>query len=164
VLRLPHPELAATLDRIKNDVVDARGNVVGDVEVSYAIYRPGPDTADLGACYDEDGTIYIPEDLVKFDELYADLVALHEHVEIQLKLAGRSHAYAHRHGLVKELLTAKRLHGQSELQRYIRWRVDAYPESKVPDREELVAQITGILSDVRPRKGQLLKVIKQHRL
>lgn len=82
-LRLPHPELAGVLDTIKNNVVGARHNVVADVKVSYAIYRMGPSTADLGACYDEDGTIYIPEEFVQIDKSFADLIALHEHTEIQ---------------------------------------------------------------------------------
>ena len=59
--------------------------------------------------YDEDGNIYLPESFANAEPEFAYLVVLHEHVEIGHKLAGRSHAYAHRRAYLAELLAAKEM-------------------------------------------------------
>src|SRR5205085_11665752 len=96
MLRPPHPELVGLLSIIKREVVGMRCHSAAGIELRYAVFRPGPDSSDLGACYDQDGTVYVPEDLVQLDERFADLIALHEYLEVQYKRAGRPHASAHR--------------------------------------------------------------------
>ncbi len=164
MLRLPHPEVAALLDPIKRDVIRIEQPTVADTALSYAVFRSEADTPDL-AFYDTDGTIYIPEDLVQFDEQYAQLIALHEHVEIQHKRAARPHAYAHRRALLAEFLAAKRIFSEpGQLERYLHWRIGLYPESKRFDRADVLAQLVHILAAERPRKGDLFQVIKAHPL
>ena len=164
MLRLPHPERAALIDAVKRNLVGKRHSVVAGVELCYAVFSPGLETPDF-AFYDEDETIYIPEDLVRVDPQFAELIALHEHLEIQHKSAGRSHAYAHRRALVEELLAAKRLFGEpSELRCYLGWRIGLYPEWKVPHRAEVAAQFARLLAADKPRKGELLRAVKEHRL
>jgi hypothetical protein len=141
--------------------VGTRQKVVGDVAVSYLIFRARPDAVDLGGCYDETGTVYISEVLVQHDERYADLVALHEHVGIRHKRAGRNHTYAHRRGLVVELLTAQGILGSSDLEPYVRWRINAHPDAKVPDRSDVVTQLVTLVAVERPKRTQLLRVITQ---
>ena len=108
MLRLPHPEVTELLDAIKQKVIRTEKAVVADLALSYTVFRYRGDTPDL-VFYDETGTIYIPADLIEFDEQYAHLFALHEQVEIQHKLASRSHAYAHRRALHAEFLAAKQI-------------------------------------------------------
>ena len=164
MLRLPHPEMAGLINTIKRNVFTTRHGMVAATELSYAVFHPGSDTPDL-AFYDEDGTIYIPEHLVAFDERYADLIAFHEHLEIRHKLAGRTHAYAHRRALVEELLAARQIFNEpGEWQGYLQWRIGLYPAWKVPEPEQVVEQFVRLLTEDKPRKGELLQVIKEHRL
>lgn len=164
MLRLPHPELAGLIEEIKRHVVGTRCATVAGAEVRYSVFRSGEEAPNM-AFYDEGGAIYISEDMVVPDARIADLTAYHEHVEIRHKRAGRSHAYAHRRAYVEELLAARDLFcAPGELSGYLRRRVGGYPEWKVPDPEELAAQLHGILSLDRPRKGELLRAITEHRL
>jgi len=164
MLRLPHPEAAGLLDAIKRDVIRTEQQIVADIALSYAVFRSGADTPDL-VFYDEDGTIYIPAELVQFDEQYAHLIALHEHVEIQHKRAGHPHAYAHRHALLAELFAAKQIFIEPrQLERYLHWRIALYPEWKRFDRADVVAQLVRILAANRPRRGDLFQLIKVHAL
>jgi hypothetical protein len=164
MLRLPHPEAAALLDPIKRDVIRIEQHTVADTALSYAVFRSEAHTPDL-AFYDTDGTIYIPEDLVQFDQHYAHLIALHEHVEIQHKRAARPHAYAHRRALLVEFLAAKQIFSQpGQLECYLHWRIGGYPEAKRFDRAEVLAQLMHILAAERPRKGDLFHLIKAHPL
>ncbi len=66
--------------------------------------------------------------------------------------------------LREELLAAKRTFEPSAFQHYLRWRIGRYPEWKVPDPEEVVAQLARVLAEDRPRRGELLQVLKEHRL
>jgi hypothetical protein len=126
MLRLPHPDTAGLLAAIKREAISTRHRMVAGAALSYAVFRSGAATPDL-AFYDEDGTIYIPEDLIEFSEQYADLIAFHEHVEIQHKRAGRSHAYAHRRALMAELLAAKQVFSELAVsQHYLEWRIGLY--------------------------------------
>jgi hypothetical protein len=164
MLRLPHTEFAALLEPIKRAVIRFEQRTVADIALSYAVFRSEADTPDL-AFYDTDGTIYIPEHLMQFDQQYAHLVVLHEQVEIQHKRAARPHAYAHRRALLAEFLMAKRMFSQpSQLERYLHWRLGGYPESKGLDRGAVLTQLRDILAAERLRKGELFQVIKAHGL
>ncbi len=164
MVRLPHPELARLVEAVKRHVVGTRVASVAGIEVPYSVFRSGEEAPDV-AFYDEGGAIYVSEDLVGEDGRVADLTAYHEHVEIRHKVAGRSHAYAHRRAYIEELLAARDLFGgPGELSGYLRRRVGGYPEWKVPEPEALATQLSCILSGDRPRKGDLLRVITEHRL
>ena len=160
MLRMPHPEVTVLFDAIKRAVIRTEQVTVGDLPLSYAVFRSEADTPDL-VFYDEAGTIYIPADLLEFNERYAHLCALHEHVEIQHKLASRSHAYAHRRALQAEFLAAKQIFPDlKQLEGYLHWRIGLYPESKRFDRVDLLAKLMLILTSERPRKGDLFQLIK----
>ena len=164
MLRLPHPEMAGLINTIKRNVLTTRRSMVSATELSYAVFHPGSDTPDL-AFYDEDGRIYVPEHLVAFDERYADLLAFHEHLEVRHKLAGRSHAYAHRRPLLMELLAARQIFNEPGTWKgYLQWRIGLYPTWKVPDPEQMVVNFVRLLTEHKPRKGELLQVIKEHPL
>ena len=164
MLRLPHPEMAGLIDAIKRNVVTTRRSMVAATELSYTVFHPGSETPDL-AFYDEDGRIYVPEHLVAFDERYADLIAFHVHLEIRHKLVGRAHAYAHRRALVEELLAARQiLNEPGERKGYLQWRIGLYPTWKVPEPEQVVEQFVRLLTEDKPRKGELLQLNKEHRL
>ncbi len=160
MLRLPHPEATELLDAIKQNVIRTEQAVVADLALSYTVFRHRGDTPDL-VFYDETGTIYIPADLIEFDEQYAHLFVLHEQVEIQHKLASRSHAYAHRRALQAEFLAAKQIFPDvNELEAYLHWRIGLYPEFKRFDRADLLAKLMLILTSERPSKGDLFRLIK----
>jgi hypothetical protein len=164
MLRFPHPEFFSLIDAIKRDVIRREEIVLTDVPISYAVFRTEADTPDL-AFYDEHGTIYIPEGLLRFNEQYANLFALHEHVEIQHKRAGRPHAYAHRRALLAELLAAKQIFTEAhQLADYLRWRIRLYPKWKNLDQAAIVMQLIHLLAPNRPRRGALLQLIKDHAL
>ncbi len=165
MLRLPHPELASVVEAIKRNVVDTRRTTVAGTDVCYAVFRHVPAELDIDACYDVYGAIYLREDLVAFDERVADLTVYHEYVEVQHKEAGRAHAYAHRRAYVAELLAARQVFGEpAELEDYLRWRIGGYPAWKGLDSEQVAADLARVLTAERPRKGELLQVIKEHRL
>jgi hypothetical protein len=164
MLRLPHPEAPDMFETIRRSVIRQEACVVGGVSVSYDVFRTGAETPDL-AFYDQHGTIYIPEVLVQFNEQYAHLVALHEHVEVHHKRAGRAHAYAHRRALLAELLAAKQLFSDSDqLEGYLRWRIGGYPAWKNLDQAALVTQLTLLLAVDRPRRMVLFQLIKEQSL
>ena len=164
MLRLPHPEAANTLDAIMQKVIRTEQAVVADIPLSYAVFRYEGETPDL-AFYDEAGTIYIPQDLIELNEQYAQLFALHEHVEIQHKLASRSHAYAHRRALQAEFIAARRIFpDRVQLKGYFKWRIGLYPEFKRFDRTDVLAKLIQILTSERIRKGDLFQLIKANPL
>ena len=115
-IRLPHEgeTVNRLLRQIKDAIVETRTAVVSGVEITYSICTPWPRGLD-DAMYDHDGNIYLPESSVRADTTRADLTAFHEHTEIRHKLAGRSHAYAHRRGLLEELLAAKQIYDEDGL-------------------------------------------------
>ena len=76
----------------------------------------------------------------------ADLSAFHEHTEVCYKLAGRSHAYAHRRALLLELLAAKQIYDEDGLSDYVRYRVFNYPDWKIPDRSAIENALCELLS------------------
>jgi hypothetical protein len=163
-LRLPHPELAGLFEAVKRHVVGTRLASIAGTAVQYSVFRFSAEAPDV-AFYDEGGAIYVSEDLVDEDARVADLTAYHEAVEIRHKRAGRSHAYAHRRAYVDELLAAKELFGgPGELSGYLRRRIGGYPQWKVPEPEAVAARLHGVLSEDKPRKGDLLGVITEHRL
>ena len=167
MLRLPHPELVEMVNAIKRNVVGTRRARVAGHDLTYAIIRRDPDlpVPDLGACYDTDGALYLPDDLVNEDEQVADLTAYHEHVEVRHKLAGRSHAYAHRRAYIAELLAARQVYAEpAELRRYLRWRIGGYPAWKGLDTEQVATELEHALTADPLRKGEVLRVIKAHRL
>ena len=114
--------------------------------------------------YDHDGNIYMPESRVRSDRMRADLSALHEHTEICHKLAGRSHAYAHRRGLLTELLAAKQVYDEEGLKAYVHHRVSGYPDWKIPDKGAIEERLRGLLSADRPLRGKLIEVITEARM
>jgi len=163
-LKLPHPKLARLVEAIKSNVSGERTCTVDGTKIRHLLCDPWPDGADL-AMYDEDGSIYIPLQFAISNPERADLVALHEQVEITHKLAGRSHAYAHRRAILIELLAAKaKLAGTGALSAYLTWRIGAYPGWKVPDKPRVVAQLHDLLQAERPLRGRILEVVKAARL
>jgi hypothetical protein len=135
------------------------------MEIPYAVFRSSAETEWSSAYYDEEGNIFVADDLVALDQTFAELTVFHEHLEIMYKRAGRSHAYAHRRAFVEELLAAQELFDEPEARRgYLRWRIGGYPRSKVPAPGPVIEQLAQILSRPRPRKGDLLAVIRAHRL
>lgn len=152
------------LDAIKHDVIRTEQQIVADITLSYKVFRSKADIPDL-AFYDENGTIYIPAELLEFNKQYAQLIALHEHVEIQHKSAGRPHAYAHRRALLAELMAAKQIFTEpGQLESYLDWRIRLYPEWKRFGRADAVTQLGHILATSRPRKGDLFQLIKAYSL
>ena len=164
-LRLPHEgeEVDRLLGQIKDAVKETRTAVVTGVKVTYSICDPWPLGFDM-AMYDHDGNIYMPESRVRSDQMRADLSALHEHTEICHKLAGRSHAYAHRRGLLTELLAAKQVYDEDGLRAYVRYRVFFYPDWKIPDKSDIEERLYGLLSADRPLRGKLIEVITKARM
>ena len=164
-LRLPHEEsLRPLLQRIKDNVTQARTCVIDGVEVRYMVCSSWPDGVDE-AVYDEEGNIYLPETLVRADRRRADLTAYHEKIEINHKLAGRSHAYAHRRALLLELLAAKRMVSQpAQLRRYVRERVNGYPQWKIPDRQDVEDRLYHLVVQETPPRGKILEVITESRM
>lgn len=164
MLRLPHPGFAALADVIKRDVIRQEQIVLTDIPLSYAVFRSEANTPDL-AFYDEQGTIYIPESLLHCNEQYAHLFALHEHVEIQHKLARCPHAYAHRRALLAEFLAAKQIFSETyHLASYLHWRIGLYPEWKQLDQAAIVRQLLDLLAANRPRRGALFRCIREYML
>ena len=155
-LKLPHPSLVDLIDELRANVTGERTSQVDGVEVRYRVCEPWPDEADL-AMYDEDGKIYLPERFANAHAERAHLVVLHEHVKISHKLAGRGHAYAHRRALLAELLAAKGMFGApGQLCEFLRWRIGAYPDWKVPNKSNVVAQLFDLLQASRPLRGRIL--------
>jgi hypothetical protein len=164
MLRLPHPEFAGMIDVIQRAVIRREEIVLADTPIVYSVFRTEADIPDL-AFYDEERTIYLPEDLLQFNEQYAHVIALHEQIEIQHKRAGRTHAYAHRRALLAELLAAKQIFPEaSQLAGYLQWRIGGYPAWKNLDRAAIVAQSIQLLASNRPRRGALLQLIQDHAL
>jgi hypothetical protein len=164
-VRLPHPELSEIVRIVESRVTSTQHAVIAGLEIRYAVFRSDAETEWSAAYYDEAGNIFVAEDLVALNQNYADLTAFHEYLEIGYKRAGRSHAYAHRRAFVEELLAARDHFGEpAALRGYLRWRIEGYPQSKVPATEPVIKQFERILSQRRPLKGELLEVIKQHRL
>lgn len=163
-LKLPHPELARLVQAIKTNVSGERTCTLDGTEIRYLVCEPWPDEADL-AMYDEDGSIYIPLQFANNNPERADLAALHEQVEVRHKLAGRSHAYAHRRAILIELLAAKAMfEGPRALRGHLTWRIGAYPGWKVPDKPSVVRQLHDLLDAERPLRGRILEVVKAARL
>ena len=164
-IRLPHEgeDVDRLMRQLKEAVQETRTAVVAGVEVAYSICAPWPSGADI-AMYDHDGNIYLPESYVRAEPTRADLSALHEHTEISHKRAGRSHAYAHRRALLSELLAAKQVYDEDELRRYVRERVFAYPDWKIPNRGTIEERLYELLSVDRPLKGKLIGVITEARM
>ena len=92
-------------------------------------------------------------------------MVLHEHVEIAHKLAGRSHAYAHRRALLAELLAAKELFsGPGELRQFLKRRVGGYPDWKVPNKGEVEERLYDLLKAPKPLRGRIIEEVTAARL
>jgi hypothetical protein len=164
-VRLPHPELSALAREMKRRVSSTRQVEVAGTRVTYQVFEHDRDVTWLAVAYDEDGTIYVADELVGLDERYADLSALHEYEEIRHKRAGRSHAYAHRSAYVAELVAASEVFDDPDaLAHYLDWRIGGYPASKVPNPCRVARQLTEILTGDTIRKGALRQEITLHRL
>ena len=164
-IRLPHEgeTVNRLLRQIKDAIIETRTAVVSGVEIKYSICAPWPRGLD-DAMYDHDGNIYLPESSVRSDPTRADLTAFHEHTEIRHKLAGRSHAYAHRRGLLEELLAAKQIYDEDGLKAYVHGRVFGYPDWKIPDRDAIQKRLYELLAVDRPLRGKLIEVITEARM
>ncbi|MCY4113354.1 MAG: hypothetical protein OXG33_05350 [Chloroflexi bacterium] len=163
-LKLPHPELQELVAVLKANVTRVGTCEVEGTDVRYFICDPWPEWADL-AMYDEDGNIYLPESFVSAEPEFAYLVVLHEHVEIVHKLAGRSHAYAHRRAYLAELLAAKEMFdGPGELRQFLKRRIGGYPDWKVPNKAEVEERLYDLLQATRPLRGRLIEVMTAARL
>ena len=137
--------------------------MIAGAEVTYSICDPWP----LGpeqAIHDHDGNIYVAESRVRADSMRADLSAFHEHTEVCDKLAGRSHAYAHRGALLLELLAAKQIYDEDGLSDYVRYRVFNYPDWKIPDRNAIENALCELLSADLPLRGRLIEVFTRARM
>lgn len=158
--RLKNRNHVALIELLNANVVKRRTAVAGDLEVTYTICSVWPDGMDV-ATYDADGNIYMPESYVDADPQRADLTAFHETVETRRKLAGQSHAYAHRRAFLEEFLAAKQIFGQPELKAYVDRRVDGYPDWKFTDnqRETLKAGLFEHLAAPKPPRVKLMDVI-----
>ena len=159
-IRLPHEgeEVDRLIRQIKDAVRETRTTVVTGVEVTYSICDPWP----LGpepAIHDHYGNIYVPASRFRSDAMRADLSAFHEHTEVLHKLAGRSHAYAHRRALLHELLAAKETYDEHGLREYVRYRVFNYPAWKIAGRSAIESGLCELLSAERPLRGKLIEVI-----
>ena len=164
-IRLPHEgeNVNRLIRQIKDAIIETRTTVVSGVEITYSICAPWPRGLDL-AMYDHDGNIYLPENSVRSDSTRADLTAFHEHTEIRHKLSGRSHAYAHRRGLLEELLAAKQIYDEDGLTVYVHQRVFSYPDWKIPDKDAIKKRICELLAVDRPLRGKLIEVITEARM
>ena len=159
-IRLPHEgeEVDRLIRQIKDAIRETRTTVIAGTEVTYSVCDPWP----LGpepAIHDHYGNIYVPEDKYRADPVRAELCAYHEHVEVQHKLAGRSHTYAHRRALLMELLAAKDIYDEDRLREYVRYRVFNYPAWKIPDRNATMNELCRLLSADRPLRGRVIEVI-----
>ena len=164
-IQLPHEGEAIDrlIRQIKEAVRETRTTVVTGVEITYSICAPWPGGMDP-AMYDHDGNIYLPEEHVRSNPIYADLAAFHEHTEIRHKLAGRSHGYAHHRALLEELLAAKQIFDNDALTAYVHQTVFGYPDWKIPDRDSIKEKLCKLLSVDRPLRGKLLEVFKEARM
>ena len=164
-IRLPHEgvDIDRLMRQLREAVLETRTAVVAGVEVIYSVCDPWPPGADA-AMYDQDGNIYLPEASVRSDPTRADLFAFHEQTEIRRKLAGGSHAYAHRRALLEELLAAKQIYDAHGLEEYARRRVFDYPDWKIPDKEAIAQRLCDLLSADRPLRGKLIAVITEARM
>lgn len=164
-LRLPHEGegVEQLIRQIKEAVRETRTVEIIGVEVTYSICAPWPRGMDQ-AMYDHDGNIYLPEKSVLSNPTYADLTAFHEHTEIRHKLAGRSHAYAHRRALLEELLAAKRVFDKDALAAYVHTRVFSYPDWKIPDKGAIYKRLCELIAVDRPLKGRLTEVFTKARM
>lgn len=164
-IRLPHEgeTVNRLIRQIKDATIETRTATVSGVEIAYSVCAPWPRGLD-DAMYDHDGNIYLPESSVLADPTRSDLTAFHEHTEIRHKLAGRSHAYAHRRGLLEELLAAKQIYDEDGLKAYVHRRVFGYPDWKIPDRDTIWKRICELLSVDRPLRGKLIEVITEARM
>lgn len=164
-IRLPHEgeEVDRLIRQIRDAVRETRTTVIAGAEVTYSICEPWPLEPEP-AIHDHYGNIYVPATRFESDSLRADLSAYHEHVEVQHKLGGRSHAYAHRRALLMELLAAKSIYYEGGLGGYVRYRVFNYPAWKIPDRSAIEKKICDFLSADRPRRGKLVEVITRARM
>ena len=167
-IRLPHEgeEIDHIIRQTKEAVQETRTTVVAGVEVMYSICDPWP-LKPLGpdmAIYDHDGNIYVARSYVQADLTRADLGALHEHIEICHKRAGRDHGDAHHRALLQEFLAAKQIFDEEELRAYIHFRVFEYPDWKIPDKSLVVERLCELLSAARPLRGELLEVFADARM
>ncbi len=161
-IRLPHEgeEVDRIIRQIKDAVRDTRTAVIAGAEVTYSISGPWPLEPEP-AIHDHYGNIYVAESCFRADAMRADLSAYHEHVEVQHKLAGRSHAYAHRRALLMEMLAAREIYDKNGLREYVQYRVFNYPTWKIPDRSAIMNELCGLLSAARPPRGRLIEVFKR---
>ena len=164
-IRLPHEgeEIDRLISQIKDAVRETRTTVVAGTEVSYSICDPWPIEPEP-AIHDHYGNIYVPARCLESDALRSDLIAYHEHIEVQHKLAGRPHAYAHRRALLLELFAAKQAYSVARLEDYVRYRVFGYPAWKIPERHAVAGEICELLSADRPLRGKLMEVINRTRM
>lgn len=164
-IRLPHEgeEIDSLIRQIKEAVRETRTTEVAGEEITFSICDPWPRGMDP-AMYDHDGNIYVPESSVKSDPVRADLSTFHEHTEICHKRAGRAHGYAHHRALLKEFLAAKQIFDQNGLKEYVRWRVFANPDSKLPDKSVIAERLSDLLTEDKPSRGKLLEVLASARM
>ena len=156
------PGQAEWLAAIRRNLVGERQCTVADTDVRYAVFRRQPGIP--GACWGEEGSVYIADEALQQDARRADLTALHEQTEYRHRAAGRPHAYAHRRAYLTELLAAKQVFELRELERYVRDRIRPYPAWKVPDQEALATDLVRLLAAPRPRRGDLMRLITAHLL
>ena len=164
-IRLPHEgeEIDRLIQQIKDAVLESRTTAITGTEVTYSICDPWPLEPEP-AIHDHYGNIYVPASRLRADAMRADLSAYHEHIEVQQKLAGRSHAYAHRRALLMELLAAKGIYDKDGLREYVQYRVFNYPAWKIPDRNAIMSELCGLLSADRPLRGRIINVITRAKM
>lgn len=164
-IRLPHEGewVDRQLRKVKDVARETRTVEIANVKVTYSICDPWPLGGEI-AIYDHDGNTYSPDSYVRSRPSNADLVAYHEHIEIRRKLAGRSHAYAHRRALLMELLAAKQSYDEDGLRAYVHQRVFGYSDWKIPDKGAIEETLYELLSADRPLRGRLIAVVAEARM
>jgi len=93
------------LKKIKNDIYGYREcDLLGESFRIYLYSWNGPNIADPLSTYDEDGKIFVSRWI---DPAFAEILGVHERIEIDLRLKGFDYHKAHAYAKMKELLLAK---------------------------------------------------------
>jgi hypothetical protein len=112
--------------------------------------------------YDEAGMIFVPEQLLESRPEAADLLAFHESTEIELKMRGYRHAYAHRRSMVAELMAipgyCPNIRAADE---YLRWRFTNHPRWRGSGAHTVIAQVRAEAFSPKPHVKMLLALVRE---
>jgi hypothetical protein len=148
---VPHPELIEPFYLSIEKVGEVLSSI-GGKSINYRVYEWNSNLEDPIGVYDEDAQIYISKKLRDESPTYADLIAYHEQVEIDLKMSGVEHWDAHVLAYVAELKVAHNMLCDAELRKYIKWRLSLYSDSRLPAKEEIASAIFNELRNMASEK------------